>query len=309
MKYKNIWFLIFFLFSNILSSQDKSFEAYKREQERNFEAYKKEYYVGLDSINKEFNEYLKDENERFSAYKNLGVIPEIVKKRVANVEKLYPKGLAKIPLKQSKAELIEINKVWKKQLKNIKENKKIKKKDLVIKIKPSPKNKVPIKKPNKIEGKKDQIVLKDSENKKELELELAANRPVFCPLPNKAYRISSKFKMKRKHPILKKVRKHEGIDLAAPKGTKVYASANGKVTISKFSKSAGNFIILNHNNGYTTTFMHLNKRYVKLGDKIKRGELIGEVGSTGYSSGNHLHYEIRKNGDAFNPADFIIKHF
>ena len=60
------------------------------------------------------------------------------------------------------------------------------------------------------------------------------------------------------------------------KAQKFMPPANGKVTISKLSKSAGNFIILNHNNGYTTTFMHLNKRYVKIGEKVKRGQLIGE---------------------------------
>ena len=149
--------LLFFLMSSFVFSQDKGFEAYKKEQETKLEAYKNDYYAGLDSINKKFNAYLNDENERYNAYKNTGVIPAEAKKRVDYVEKLFPKGLAKISLKQSESKLIEINKVWKKQLKNIKENKKVKKEDLVIRIKPSPKKEVLIKKSKKLKTKRSKL--------------------------------------------------------------------------------------------------------------------------------------------------------
>lgn len=288
--------------------QDKSFEEYKKEQNAEFKAYKYDYYAGLEEANNKFTEYYNLENERYKIYKEKGVLSTKVKNKVIYAEKLFPKELVTIPLKQSETKLIEIHNKWKDQLKNIKKNKKIKKENLVLNINLEP-NKLENKTPKKNNVKPKKNNLKESTNKKELDIEIAANRPVFCPLPNNTYRISSRFKKKRKHPILKKVRKHEGIDLAAPKGTKIFSAADAVVTLSRYSKSAGNFIILNHNNGYTTTFMHLNKRFVKKGSTIKRGQLIGEVGSTGYSTGAHLHYEVRKNGNAYDPASFIIKHF
>ena len=163
----------------------------------------------------------------------------------------------------------------------------------------------------KVEGKeiaekaaKEKDIAVDEVLKKEIE----ANRPVFFPLKEKSYRISSHFNKDRMHPTLKKRRPHNGIDLAAPTGTPIYASADGIIEIARFSKSAGNWIMLNHQNGYKTHYFHLNKLATKSGQKVKRGDLLGYVGSTGYSSGPHLHYEIRKKNVPTDPANYMMTH-
>ncbi len=100
---------------------------------------------------------------------------------------------------------------------------------------------------------------------------------------------------------------HNGIDLAAPKGTPVYATADGIVGKTTYQSGLGNLIILDHGDGLSTYYAHLSKIMVASGRKVKRGEVIGLVGSTGYSTGPHLHYEVRTNGRALNPSNFIVK--
>lgn len=100
---------------------------------------------------------------------------------------------------------------------------------------------------------------------------------------------------------------HNGMDIAAPKGTPVYATAEGIVTSTAYQSGLGNLIIIDHGNGYTTSYGHLSKVMVATGHRVNRGELIGLVGSTGYSTGPHLHYEVHLNNRAINPSDFIVK--
>jgi murein DD-endopeptidase MepM/ murein hydrolase activator NlpD len=100
---------------------------------------------------------------------------------------------------------------------------------------------------------------------------------------------------------------HKGIDIAAPKGTPVYATANGIVARTSYQAGLGNLIVLDHGDGYSTYYGHLSKVKVAPGHRVTRGELIGLVGSTGYSTGPHLHYEVHENGRALDPSKFIIK--
>ena len=100
-------------------------------------------------------------------------------------------------------------------------------------------------------------------------------------------------------------RMHKGTDFAGNTGDDVKASDSGVVAFAGYESSFGNFIILNHNNGYETYYAHLSKIYVTTGDKVKKGDVIGAVGDTGNSLGPHLHFEIRENGDAKNPLDFL----
>ncbi len=109
--------------------------------------------------------------------------------------------------------------------------------------------------------------------------------------PTEYTRLSSKFGP-RIHPITKKKSNHKGVDLAAPKMTPIYATANGTVTFSGKQGGYGNFIKINHENGYKTAYAHMEKRVAQKNDKVKKGDLIGYVGSTGQSTGNHLHYEV-----------------
>jgi murein DD-endopeptidase MepM/ murein hydrolase activator NlpD len=118
------------------------------------------------------------------------------------------------------------------------------------------------------------------------------------------YRFTSGFGPRR-HPITKKWAPHYGIDLAAPKGTPILAPADGVVDFSGRQQGYGEVIKIKHSLGYSTVYAHLHKRHAHKGEMISRGDLIGEVGNTGRSTGNHLHYEIHRYGKPFNPRRFI----
>lgn len=117
-------------------------------------------------------------------------------------------------------------------------------------------------------------------------------------------RVSSPFGY-RNHPIKKDRRPHKGIDLAIGRGTKVYVIGDGIVEKSYKSSSYGNVIRVNHSDGYSSVYAHLKKRNVKIGDKVKAGDLIALSGNTGWSTGPHLHFEIRKDETPLNPVAFI----
>lgn len=137
--------------------------------------------------------------------------------------------------------------------------------------------------------------------------EYSAIIPSIWPIDRtKLRRVGSLFGM-RNHPILNIWRMHEGVDLTAPTGTAVYATADGKISISKVMRGYGEIIEVNHGHGYTTRYAHLSARFVKEGDKVSRGELIGEVGNTGTSTGAHLHYEVRYRNNPVNPVHYFDK--
>ncbi len=117
-------------------------------------------------------------------------------------------------------------------------------------------------------------------------------RKAFLRAPLDFMRVSSNFNMHRFHPILKMTRPHRGVDYAAPTGTPVYAAGNGVVVASNFSRPNGNYVVIRHNSTYTTKYLHLSNRVVKRGQRVKQGATIGKVGSTGYATGPHLHYEF-----------------
>ena len=101
---------------------------------------------------------------------------------------------------------------------------------------------------------------------------------------------------------------HKGVDLAGPEGTPIYASRGGTVTIAKFSKSAGFYVTINHGDGYSSVYMHMTTYTVSKGDKVSGGQLIGYMGSTGISTGPHLHWGIIYNGAYVNPANYVYLH-
>lgn len=109
----------------------------------------------------------------------------------------------------------------------------------------------------------------------------------------------------RTSPISGKWMFHAGIDLAAPLGTEVYASKSGTVSQTGFNSTYGNFIILLHNGNKTSLYAHLSKILVEKGDKVSTGQTIGLVGTTGASTGPHLHFEIRENGSPTDPGKLI----
>lgn len=101
---------------------------------------------------------------------------------------------------------------------------------------------------------------------------------------------------------------HAGIDIAAPAGTQIKATADGTVSYSGWMSGYGNLIIIDHANGVQTCYGHCSKLYAKVGDKVSAGDVIAAVGSTGNSTGNHLHFEIRVNGTKINPQKYIYKY-
>lgn len=118
------------------------------------------------------------------------------------------------------------------------------------------------------------------------------------------YTITSEFGP-RFHPILKTNRVHSGIDIAAPSGASAVAANDGTVIKSAYSSSYGNYIIIDHGGGIATLYAHGSSRLVSEGTKVKRGQAIMKVGSTGYSTGPHLHFEVIVNGSNVNPSSYF----
>ncbi len=119
-------------------------------------------------------------------------------------------------------------------------------------------------------------------------------------------RISSRFSHARRHPILKIVRPHLGVDYAAPIGTEVQAVGAGIVTSAGFSGANGNMVRIRHSKGYETMYLHLSQIAVKRGDRVSQGDFIGRVGSTGLSTGPHLDFRIFHYGKAVNPTKVVF---
>lgn len=126
-------------------------------------------------------------------------------------------------------------------------------------------------------------------------------KKAFLRAPVNFKYISSNFNPRRLHPVTKTVKPHNGIDYAARTGTPVMAAGNGKVIKSGYSRFNGNYVFIQHGNTYVTKYLHLNKRKVKTGQKVKQGQMIGTVGATGRVTGPHLHYEFLVNGVHRNP--------
>lgn len=140
---------------------------------------------------------------------------------------------------------------------------------------------------------------------KNKELLLAAT-PAIQPVSNQDLsRVASGFGI-RIDPVYKTVKMHAGLDFAAPQGTPIYATADGVIKMSGYSEGGyGNHVIINHGYGYETVYGHMVKVKAQTGQKIKRGEIIGYVGSTGKSTGPHCHYEVHKNGQKMDPVYFF----
>lgn len=126
-------------------------------------------------------------------------------------------------------------------------------------------------------------------------------RKAFLKAPLKFSRISSRFSPRRFHPVQKRWKAHKGTDYAALRGTPILSTANGKVVKSGYTRGNGNYVKVRHNSTYSTQYLHMSKRAVKVGDFVKQGEVIGYVGSTGLATGPHVCYRFWKNGRQVDP--------
>ena len=132
----------------------------------------------------------------------------------------------------------------------------------------------------------------------------AASGTFMYPLPANYTYVSSGF-VNRISPITGKRENHNGLDLPAPLGTHIYAADGGTVVIARRSSSWGDYITIDHGNGLMTLYAHCSALNVTAGQTVIKGDVIGYVGSTGWSTGNHLHFTVYKNGVAVNPAPYI----
>lgn len=126
-------------------------------------------------------------------------------------------------------------------------------------------------------------------------------RRAFLKAPVSFGRVSSRYNLKRRISFYGRVKPHKGTDFAAAVGTPIMTTANGTVVKSSYSKGNGNYVTIKHNNKYSTQYLHMRKRKVKVGQYVKQGDVIGWVGMTGYTSGPHVCYRFWKNGRQVDP--------
>ena len=137
--------------------------------------------------------------------------------------------------------------------------------------------------------------------------QMLASIPAIQPVANKNLKRMASGYGYRIHPIYKVRKMHWGMDFTAPTGTPIYATGDGKVSVYKKSRSGyGNHIIIDHGYGYQTLYAHMSKVDVRRGQKVKRGDIIGYVGSSGRSTAPHLHYEVIKDGRKINPVNYYF---
>jgi len=152
-----------------------------------------------------------------------------------------------------------------------------------------------------IQSKSFDDVVKMARNKQQL----INSIPAIMPINNKFLRHAPSGFGWRTHPIYKSSEFHPGMDFASPEGTPIYATGDGVVErADNTAQGYGNHVVLNHGYGYQTLYGHMSKIATTVGKKVKRGELIGYVGSTGLSTAPHVHYEVIKNGGKVNPINF-----
>ena len=128
--------------------------------------------------------------------------------------------------------------------------------------------------------------------------------PAIQPISNKDLKRTASGYGMRMDPIYRTRKFHAGMDFSAKKGTDIYSTGNGRVTYAGWKQGYGKCVIINHGYDYKTLYAHMNKFKVRVGQKVSRGEVIGEVGNTGKSTGPHLHYEVLVNGRNDNPSKY-----
>ncbi len=137
--------------------------------------------------------------------------------------------------------------------------------------------------------------------------EMLASIPAIQPVPNKNLKRMASGYGYRIHPIYKLRKMHWGMDFSAPTGTEIFATGDGKVReVTNSMRGYGKHVVIDHGFGYETLYAHMSQISVRPGKKVKRGDVIGLVGNTGTSSAPHLHYEVIKDGEKINPANFYF---
>lgn len=316
---KPIQFLVLIAFIipvELFSQHQQEFEKYKQEREKAMAKYAKEQTDMLKSFEEMYrisfakyasemaklymDDLLKLEQmaHRFKLEKdftNAKVVEEEIKQEVEIIEVIVKNNTAPVnnALKPIN-ELIAVKEIQ--ATVNLSKTKPEKKEEVFLE-----KIKEQVQKEN---PKKQELLLAKTEAAKASLETTKNNMPVLFPVTKK-YPITSKFGP-RKHPVYKKMKKHQGVDINCPSNSKVIAAADGKVIQVKHGTTGyGKMIIVQHENGYSTLYAHLNSTLVKIGTQVKQGDLIGMSGNTGTSTSAHLHYEVRYQHVPLDPEKFI----
>ena len=128
--------------------------------------------------------------------------------------------------------------------------------------------------------------------------------PEFLPLWPCVGSVTSEFG-KRVHPVTGEAKRHNGVDIGAAEGSKIFACEDGTIDVATYNEYSGNYVVISHTDGYTSTYCHMSKLCVNSGDTVKKGDVIGLVGSTGMVTGPHLHFELKQNGTLLDPQSLI----
>lgn len=157
--------------------------------------------------------------------------------------------------------------------------------------------------PSVEENEPEKTVKSDSSALSDISSAPAAEAEIFAPIMPCNGKISSPFG-ERTHPVSGEGKFHNGLDIAANVGTEIKATESGTVEKSIYDQFSGNLVVIKHSGGYTSSYAHMSRSLVSAGQEVKKGDIIGHVGSTGISTGPHLHIEIRKNGEPIDPNSF-----
>ncbi len=265
------------------------FEQFKKTREQDFQSFKQKREAELKKMQQEYQDYYNEMNglKKYYIQKKDTVKAKVVDD-IISYEKNISEALGQ-PLKVT--EEVKYG--------TTAENK-------IYKIPPRIKNEV------KIEEKKDEANPSNNqptvtETPKTEDVSTSTVTPSLTPLPKSKAIITSPFGM-RNHPTLGRPVKHNGIDFGSGRGTEIYAASNGNVVLAEFNSSYGNYIVVEHKDGQSTAYAHLDRLAVSKGDAVSKGQIIGYSGSTGRSTGPHLHYEVRTNGTPVNPKTFLLEY-
>jgi len=290
-----IWILAIILlaFTGIAQENGKKkmqddFEQYKRNRETDFQDFKKKREAELKRMQQEYQDYY---NEMTGLKKYYTQKKDTVKAKVVEDIISYEKNISVALGKDLKVtEDVKFEPRQNNQL---------------YKIEPRAKNE------QKTEVKQSQppaIVQPTTTEQANIKQPSASTTtPSLTPLPKTKAIITSPFGV-RNHPTLGRPVKHNGVDFGSGRGTEIYAAGNGKVILSEFNSSFGNYIVIEHQNGQSSTYAHLDRLAISKGTIVSKGQLIGYSGSTGRSTGAHLHYEVRTNGTPVNPKDYLLEY-
>lgn len=294
------------------NKQLSDFERYKLQQNKKFQAFKdqreahikrleqdyKNYLAGLSALQKEYEE--NDEPENAEIVADMIEYEKTVRKSAGKA--LREKDFEQ-PEKASEKQKNTSPNAGEKPTQKSKKPEELKK---VESPKTQPTEESPKRKETREKTLKDKPELKADTALDSTAESFDPKAPRLLPLPENASRITSPFGP-RMHPVLNKQLKHNGVDFGSPMNTEIYAAADGKVTVAQYSKSFGNFIMIEHDQDYVTVYAHLESMDVKPCDTVKQGAKIALSGNTGRSTGPHLHYEIRLDGTPVDPDDYFTQ--